>query len=131
MKKQIFLLLTVLSVSTLLGGVFLDYITAKNEGENVKVEWRTSDEKNVREFVVERKTYQGDFMPLESVKPQGSNSLYSYLDQNAYKVTDVIFIYRIKIVDYDNTISYTKEVSVSHNISGVKRTWGSIKAMFR
>ena len=131
MKKQLFIFLTILSISSLLGGVFLDFINAKNEGENVRVEWKTSDEKNVREFLVERKTYNGEFTVLESVKPQGPNSYYSFLDQNAYKVSDVIFIYRIKIVDNDNTTSYTKEVSVSHNISGVKRTWGSIKAMFR
>lgn len=131
MKKQLFIFLTILSVSSLLGGVFLDFINAKNEGENVRVEWKTSDEKNVKEFLVERKTYQGEFNVLESVKPLGPNSYYSFLDQNAYKVSDVIFIYRIKIVDNDNSVSYTKEVSVSHNISGVRRTWGSIKAMFR
>lgn len=131
MKKQLFIFLTFLSVTSLLGGAFLDFINAKNEGENVRIEWKTSDEKNVKEFVVERKTYQGEFNALETIKPQGPNSYYSYLDQNAYKVTDVIFIYRIKIIDNDNAVSYTKEVSVSHNISGVKRTWGSIKAMFR
>jgi len=131
MKKRLFIFLTVLSISSVLGGVFLDFINAKNEGENVRIEWKTSDEKNVREFIVERKTYQGEFIALESIKPQGSNSYYSFLDQNAYKVTDVIFIYRVKILDYDNSVSYTKEVTVSHNISGVKRTWGSIKAMFR
>jgi|SRR3989339_464403 len=131
MKKQLFIFLTILSVSSLLGGVFLDFIHAKNEGDNVRVEWKTSDEKNVKEFLVERKTYQGEFNVLESVKPLGPNSSYSFLDQNAYKVSDVIFIYRIKIVDNDNSVSYTKEVSVSHNISGVRRTWGSIKAMFR
>ncbi|NCQ17537.1 MAG: hypothetical protein COW85_12825 [Ignavibacteria bacterium CG22_combo_CG10-13_8_21_14_all_37_15] len=131
MKKQLFILFTFLSISSLPGGAFLDFINAKNEGENVRVEWKTSDERNVKEFLVERKTYQGEFSVLESIKPLGSNSYYSFLDQNAYKITDVIFIYRIKIVDYDNSVSYTKEVSVSHNISGVKRTWGSIKAMFR
>jgi len=131
MKKQLFIFFTFLSISSLLGGVFLEFINAKNENDNVRIEWRTSDEKNVKEFVVERKTYQGEFNALESVKPLGSNSYYSFLDQNAYKVTDVIFIYRVKIVDVDNSVSYTKEVSVSHSISGVKRTWGSIKAMFR
>lgn len=131
MKKQLFIFLAILSVSSLLGGVFLDFINAKNEGDNVRVEWKTSNEKDVKEFLVERKTYQGEFNVLESVKPLGPNSYYSFLDQNAYKVSDVIFIYRIKIVDNDNSVSYTKEVSVSHNISGVRRTWGSIKAMFR
>lgn len=131
MKKQLFIFLTFLSVSSILGSAFLDFINAKNEGENVRIEWRTADETNVKEFVVERKTYQGEFNALETIKAKGSNSYYYFVDENAYKVSDVIFIYRVKIVDNDNTLSYTKEVSVSHNISGVKRTWGSIKAMFR
>ncbi len=131
MKKQLFIFLTFLSLSSLLGGVFIDFINAKNEGENVRIEWKTSDEKNVKEFVVERKTPQTEFVAIESIQPKGSNSYYSYLDKNTYKVTDVIFIYKVKIVDYDNTVSYTKEVSVSLMTGVGKRTWGSIKAMFR
>ncbi|MFA6597173.1 MAG: hypothetical protein WCS69_05560 [Ignavibacteriaceae bacterium] len=131
MKKQLFIFFTFLSISSLIGGVLYDFITARNVGENILVEWKTSEETNVKEFIVERCTPQSDYVALETIKPKGSNSYYSFLDQNAYKVTDVMFKYRIKIVDNNNAVSTTQEVSVSHNISGVKRTWGSIKAMFR
>ena len=58
---------------------------------------------------------------------------YEYTDQTAFKTNDQVYKYRIEIVDKDGSLSYSKEMSVLHNngISGVKRTWGSIKALFR
>ncbi|MBE2279223.1 MAG: hypothetical protein IAE91_02440 [Ignavibacteriaceae bacterium] len=65
------------------------------------------------------------------IRDRGSNSSYSFLDEGAYKSSDVLYIYRLKIIDKDNTQAYSKEISVNHAVSGVKKTWGSIKAMFR
>ena len=132
MKKQLFIFSMFLSISSIMGSGDIDMVNAMNDGENIRVEWKSSDESNVKEFAVERKTLNGEFIALETIKAKGSNSYYSYIDRNAYKVTDVFFIYRVAIYSFNRTEpSYTKEVSVSHNISGVKRTWGSIKAMFR
>lgn len=118
-------------ISTALGGAYLEFFHARSESEDVKLEWKTGEENNLRHFAVERKTPQSSFIQLATIQPQGSNKLYSYIDANAYKTTDLIFIYRLKIVDNNDQVTYSSEVSVSHNISGVKRTWGSIKAMFR
>jgi len=117
-------------VSAVLAGAFLEQFHARSEGENVKLEWKTGQESNVVSYAIERRTPQTDnFTEITTIKPKGDNSFYSYLDQSAYKTNNVIFIYRLKIVA--EQVSYSKEVSVSPNISGVKRTWGSIKAMFR
>jgi len=114
-----------------IGGAFFDYFHAKSESDNIKLEWKTGDELNLKQFVVERKSINGDFLPVTTIQPKGSNSYYSYVDENAYKPNNVVFVYRIKILDYDNTFSYSKEITVTHGVSGIKRTWGSIKAMFR
>lgn len=130
--KRIFLLLFTLAIfTTAIAGAFFDLFQAKAEGDNIKIEWKTGDENNVKNFTVERKTLQGDFIQLTIINAKGSNSYYSYLDENIYKSNGEIFVYRIKITDNDGSISYSKEINVSHNVSGVKRTWGSIKAMFR
>ncbi len=118
-------------ISTALGGAYLEFFHARSESEDVKLEWKTGEETNLRNFAIERRTPQSSFVQLATIQPQGSNKLYSYIDENAYKTTDLIFIYRLKIVDNNDQATYSSEVSVSHNISGVKRTWGSIKAMFR
>ena len=112
-------------------GAFLDYFQGYSEGENVRLEWKTSEEVNLQNFIIERKTPQNPYIEIATIDPQGNNSFYSYLDESAYKTEDLVFIYRLKILDNDGTVSYSSEVTVSHNVSGVKRTWGSIKAMFR
>jgi hypothetical protein len=83
-------------------------------------------------FVIERKTPQSSFSEVGTVQPKGNNSFYSFTDQNTYKANDMVFVYRLKIVDDNNQVSYSKDVTVTHSISSIaKRTWGSIKAMFR
>ncbi|HED07323.1 MAG TPA: hypothetical protein ENI57_04320 [Ignavibacteria bacterium] len=118
-------------ISTAFAGAFLDYFHVRSEGDNVVVEWKTSKETNLDKFVVERKSPHGVFIELATVAPKGSNSFYNYTDKGAYKKTDLLFVYRLKIVDTNNQVTYSTEASISLSISGVKRTWGSIKAMFR
>lgn len=118
-------------ISAVYAGAYIDYFQARSEGEDVRLEWKTGEEVNLQNFAIERKTPQSSFTEIAIVNPKGSNSFYSYLDKNAYKSADLLFNYRLKIVDNNNVVSYSSEVTVSHNVSGVKRTWGSIKAMFR
>ena len=117
--------------SAVLAGTFLEYFQGRSEGEDIRLEWKTREEVNLKNFKVERKTPQSEFVEIATIQPKGNNSYYTYLDQSAYKIQNILFTYRVKIVDNDGQISYSNEVSVSHSISGVKRTWGSIKAMFR
>ena len=126
---KILLVLAVAAVT--FAGAYLDYFQASTDGGNVKIEWKTGDETNLNHYSIERKTPQLTYNEIATVQPKGSNSFYTFTDQSIYKAQDVLFVYRLKIVDNNQQVSYSGEVSVSPNISGVKRTWGSIKAMFR
>jgi dolichyl-phosphate-mannose--protein O-mannosyl transferase len=119
-------------VTAVYAGAFLEYFHGRSEGEDIRLEWKTGEESNLQNFIIERKTPQSSFAEIITIQPKGNNSFYSYLDKSAYKPTSaMIFVYRLKIVDNNNQVSYSAEITVSHNVSGVKRTWGSIKAMFR
>jgi hypothetical protein len=132
MKMKISYILVLLLVATaVLAGTFLEYFQGRSEGEDIRLEWKTREEVNLQHFKVERKTPQSAFVDITTIEPKGSNSYYTYLDQSAYKTDNMLFIYRLKIVDTNSQVAYSNEVSVSHSVSGVKRTWGSIKAMFR
>jgi hypothetical protein len=124
-------ILVVLMASLLFAGAMISLFQARSDGEDVVLEWQTTQETNLKEFVVERRTPNGDFTDLSVVLPAGDNSFYSYRDESAYKTAEAFYIYRLKIVDNDNSITYSSEVSISHQVSSVKRTWGSIKALFR
>jgi len=130
-KKSKYFLVFLLFITAVYAGAYIDYFHARSDGEDVRLEWKTGEENNLQKFVIERKTPQSIFTEIAFVNPKGSNSLYSFIDKNAYKSTDLLFNYRLKIVDNSNQASYSHEVTVSHSVSGVKRTWGSIKAMFR
>ena len=124
-------IIILVTVVTIYAGAFLEYFHGRSEGDDVRLEWKTGEEVNLQNFMIERKTPQSSFVEISTIEPKGSNSYYTYLDQSAYKSNDMIFVYRLKIVDSNGQSSYSNEVTVSHSVSGVNRTWGSIKAMFR
>lgn len=126
-KLSVFLLL----ITTAFAGVMLDYFHVRNQGDDAIIEWKTSQETNLKNFVIERRGPQTQYSEVATIEPHPDNPFYSYTDKSIYKTNDYIFIYRLKIVDNDQQVSYSDEASVSLSISGVKRTWGSIKAMFR
>ncbi len=132
MKLLLTKVLVVLAfISTVFAGAFIDYFQARSENENVRLEWKTGSEENLKNFVIERKTSQSSFTDIATIEPKGDNSIYTYIDESAYKSNDLIFVYRLRIVENNSQYTHSSQVSVSTNISGFKRTWGSIKAMFR
>ena len=125
------LIVVFLLISSAFAGAFIDYFHVRSIGEDSVIEWKTSQELNVNKFVIERRGPQTQFAEIKTIEPKGDNSFYSYTDKSIYKTNDYVFIYRLKIVDNNQQVSYSGEASISLSISGVKRTWGSIKAMFR
>jgi hypothetical protein len=131
-RLSIIAVVLVLFSGILFAGAFLDYFHANSDGDNIRLEWKTRAENGVEKFEIERKAgHDGEFVSLSSVEPRGSNSTYDYIDRSAYKEAASVYVYRLKIVDSGAPPSYSSEVTVSHSVSSVKRTWGSIKAMFR
>lgn len=112
-------------------GAFLREFKARSVDGNVELEWSTGEEKDLIRFEVQRQAgLRGDYVKIGEVAPKGSNSTYRFVDKSAYKVNDSLYKYRLAIVSTDGT-TYSRELTVLHSVSGVKRTWGSIKAMFR
>ena len=132
MKYSAFkILAAILFVTSAFAGAYFDYFHVRSEGDDAVIEWKTSQENNIKDFVVERRGPKTSFSEIQTIQPKGDNSIYTFRDKSIYKTNDYIFIYRIKIVDNNELATYSNESSVSLNISGIKRTWGSIKAMFR
>jgi hypothetical protein len=134
-RKIVLSFLALVMVTLLLfGAVYIERFTVKSDNSNVTIEWKTGEEINVDRFEIERSTGNSDsFILISSVAPRGSNSEYQFVDRTAYKNEDAIYIYRLKIIDKNPLVApvYTNAVSVTHKVSSVKSTWGSIKSMFR
>ena len=83
-------------------------------------------------FEIERRGgTDGAFAVIGNADPKGA-SLYEFIDHSAFLKTASLYQYRIKVSFSDGRAPYyTAPLTVSHTVSGVRRTWGSIKAMFR
>ncbi len=129
---RILTLTLILATVTLAGVIREGTMQARSDGSNVTIQWGTTDESGIKEFVIERRSGSvGDFITIAVVAKKGSNSFYEYIDKSAFKTTGSIYQYRIKSVTGSGGAEYSNVVTISHNVSGVKRTWGSLKAMFR
>lgn len=132
MLKKLFISLLIISFSSIYAGVIFtgSGFIVRSQNGNVVITWQTSSETNLKHFVIERKNVRGSWIELVTIDPR-QDKTYEYVDQTAFKTSDAVYIYRLKIVDNDGTVSYSDERAVAHNVSSVKRTWGSIKALFR
>ena len=116
--------------SILFAGAALKFIQGHSESDNIIIEWQTEKEFNIKSFTVERKTPNGSFVGIATVSPKGDYSYYRFVDEGVYKTADRLYTYRVKIDD-GTYVTYSAEVPVAISLSDVKRTWGSIKALFR
>jgi hypothetical protein len=107
-------------------------LQATSDGVDVTIRWMTEDESGVAVFEIERRGgTDGEFMSIGHLDPKGP-SLYEFVDNSAFMKTGSLYQYRIR-VSFTNGQApfYTNPLTISHTVSGVRRTWGSIKAMFR
>lgn len=131
MRKTLLLISFFSLFALLFAGSTLEFFRGRSENSKVILEWKSREEIALKEFIVERKAINGDYIPLATISPKGNNSYYTFIDETAFKSQGSIYYYRLKLVDFNGAISYSNEISIFHSVSSVKRTWGSIKAMFR
>lgn len=134
MKSQIKIFLSVLLVSLLFGfstsSVSIDYFKAKTISDRVILEWKSLSETDLINYQIERKREnQTGFESVKTITPSGSGSVYSFEDIGLYKTNGETISYRLNIKTV--TGSYTMDVTADYKSTAVRRTWGSIKAMFK
>jgi len=101
----------------------------------VVLEWATSKEIDLDHFVISRSTDGVHWNKLSELKAKQGNSNvrreYKYIDNTVFKRSTGNFSYRLSGINKDGT-SYSYPVIESVSVSsGIKHTWGTIKAMFR
>ncbi|MDH4069519.1 MAG: hypothetical protein OEV30_03775 [Ignavibacteria bacterium] len=136
LRKPVFLIIALMALSSLsfaLEPLKEGSLSAESNGNSIVIRWMSEDESRVTSFEIERKAgLTSQFFLLAAVAPLGNNSSYEYVDDTAFRVgAESIYAYRIRAVFEDGSSAYSGEVTVIHAVSSVRRTWGSIKAMFR
>lgn len=121
--------------------VSFDYFKARSDGSSVVIEWRSNAEKSVKQYDVERSLNGQPYRYIQTQPAQGAAVSYRVVDEEAVmkqgnnqdqsKFLANNYSYRLKIIGTNNSITYSEQVNVYHNVSGVRSTWGKIKEIFR
>lgn len=128
------LCLLLLAASAQAADTISEFHATKQESA-VLIEWATESENNLAKFEVQRSNDQTNWQKIGDKRAHGrstSKRYYNFLDTNIYKKSnEANFYYRLVLVDQSgNRITHPVVATVSGS-SGIKHTWGSIKASFR
>jgi hypothetical protein len=113
--------------------VSINDVRAEPSVGSIKISWRSDSEVNVDHYVVYRSTDINGYFSEAGRVSKGT----FFFDDNVsvlYKTLSQFFCYKVIAVDSNNKeIGQSNIVGTSYNStsSTAKRTWGSIKAMFR
>jgi hypothetical protein len=90
--------------------VKLEDFSVTKQTNTVKVAWKTSDEINSRQFVVERSADGVNFTGIGIVMAKGIAASYTFVDD---KPLSGFSYYRLKMVDNDDKSAYSKIIRVN------------------
>ncbi|MEM1270538.1 MAG: hypothetical protein AAGI08_10870 [Bacteroidota bacterium] len=136
---SLILVVTLVSVAAVSATLRLSRFDARTSGSDIVVAWQASIETSVDAYVVERKSaYDVQFKDMERVRSHGPNKLYQFTDERVYEAQPgqetplgEIIYYRLRVLNDDGSITVTDPISVDYTPTAIRRTWGSIKAMFQ
>ena len=135
MKTQYRFLILMLAVTlatfSVVNAQVLEDFTAVVEGHSVALEWTNNSESNVTKYSVQRSFDGRNFYTISNLQPEGNGHTYHYIDDNLYKNNIRTFYYRIEVCQNGGRSLFSRTREVTLSLSGILRTWGSIKAMFR
>lgn len=100
----------------------------------IRVEWTVQDEQGVVKYQIRRKMQRdADFMDLADVDLKTVPGAYAFSDRNVFKWAEQpeqVF-YAVYAVYENGSRELLGQTGVQYTASSVRRTWGSIKAMFQ
>lgn len=132
------LLLVLFTVGFIQANVVLSRFDARTEDQNIIVTWQASIESEVQAYVLERKsTFDPVFKEMTRLQAQGVDKPYTFEDDRVYKAEagqsalGEQMNYRLRITFLDGSFIYSDPIAVDYTPTAIRRTWGSIKAMFQ
>jgi Secretion system C-terminal sorting domain len=108
-------------VSTSAGGCgllpvnLLSFNAARNNND-VTLSWEVSNEMNMQGYQIEKASNDGNFKSISFIAATNSmkNQTYTNTDRNAFATASTVQ-YRLKQLDADGSIKYSRTISLNHN----------------
>lgn len=128
------LLIVVSAASPLSSGkVQLTFFRVSEDPGGMVVSWQTDAEEEVREYELQRMTrFTNDrFIKVESFQPHGVDKAYTFKDTQIFKTSTEQVDYQLEVVYSNGLRELLAREQVNYTSTAIRRTWGSIKAMFQ
>lgn len=126
-------LVVVLVAATFGYGVRIESFDVAEEGSAFVLRWQTDVEEEVRDFVLMRKTTSSndEFVEIHAVSAHGIGKPYIFRDDMVFKTAAEQVVYQLEVVFENGSRQVLIVESLNYTSTAVRRTWGSIKAMFQ
>ncbi len=112
--------------------VQLKYFEVEHEGGGFAIKWEAETEADVRSYELFRKTsYAAEFVMVVSSNAHGADKEYLVRDDDVYKNAMDQIDYRLEVVFNNGLRQRLAEKKVNYTPTAIRRSWGSIKAMFQ
>ena len=132
MKRLAFIFAIFLLAGSTMGQVRLRAFNAERDGSAVVLQWETEEEVGASKFELFRKSGQsGEFVLVGSADAHGANLQYTIRDTNVYKSPEELIDYKLEVVLGSGLRIQLAELKVNYTPTAIRRSWGSIKAMFQ
>ncbi len=120
------------AASVTLFSVRLSYFSVQPKGDNFEIAWQTDVEDGVSAYELHRRTTttNNEFVLVRTEAPHGAGRLYSVRDDQVFKSASELIDYRLQAILADGSRQVLRLESVNYTPTAIRRTWGSIKAMF-
>lgn len=126
-------MLLLLTAAVMSYGVKVQSFDVTPVGKDFTIRWQTEVEDEVREYEIFRRTpYSNDqFVRVHSARAHGTGKPYVFTDDQVYKAGAEQLDYRLEVVYQNGLREVLALKSLNYTSTAVRRTWGSIKAMFQ
>lgn len=113
-------------------GVRLSYFNVEAQGNEFVVTWQSDIEDEVVTYELHRRTSttNNNFVLVDTHTAHGVGRAYTLRDSQVFKVAGELIDYRLQAVFSDGSRQVLVVRSVNYTPTAIRRTWGSIKAMF-
>lgn len=115
-------------------GVRLSFFKAEKQESDIVISWQSAEEAGLAWYALERRSALSRdewVFVADRVTPRGAAKPYTYRDGAVYKSATEQVDYRLWAVYADGTRQEFGPIHVNYTPTSVRRTWGSIKAMFQ
>ena len=114
-------------------GVRIRFFTVQANASDLLVSWQVEEEPDVQVYELYRMTRfsNNEFVKVASIRPHGVDKAYLFRDTQVFKASSEQVDYRLDVLYLDGLREELARQRVNYASTAIRRTWGSIKAMFQ